>query len=190
VISIVLGIVLVMAACAPRQASETSDVAAEVPDAAWNYWSMESNCATCHVAEDTSAMGQTSLLAVHEVDVEARGLGCTDCHSDEATLVDAHQDMGSGAPTKLVATQVDEQACLVCHDRKEIVVATVDLAVLRDSVGTTVNPHGLPANPDHDVITCASCHKMHSEEATVLAVSPQTCIECHHMGVYECGTCH
>ena len=62
---------------------------------------------------------------------------------------------------------------------------------LTDDEGTVVNPHDVPANADHEGagISCSSCHKVHTAEGAA-QTAPTVCKNCHHHGVYECGTCH
>ena len=60
---------------------------------------------------------------------------------------------------------------------------------IADDKGTAVNPHALPASPDHDSLACIDCHTSH-EAAPALEEAESTCASCHHAGVFECGTCH
>ena len=64
------------------------------------------------------------------------------------------------------------------------------LTALTDDKGTTVNPHERPAGEKHDEenpATC-DCHNNHSKDLEKDA--QKYCAQCHHRGVYECGTCH
>ena len=62
--------------------------------------------------------------------------------------------------------------------------------LLTDDNGTTVNPHERPAGEKHDEnpATCTDCHNNHSKDLGKDA--KKYCAQCHHRGVYECGTCH
>lgn len=146
-------------------------------------WETDVACTTCHanLAEpDTSC-----LIAEHA------NIACAACHDDVATLEKLHE----GAPVKekevkrLKKSNVGEELCLACHDREGLIEATAGLGLLTDDRGTTVNPHDLPNNEEHQGITCASCHYMHQNRlASELAKAK--CNSCHHQGVYECFTCH
>ena len=52
-----------------------------------------------------------------------------------------------------------------------------------------MNPHDLPENADHETVTCGSCHDMHASD-DIAETAQKACISCHHMGIYECNTCH
>lgn len=61
----------------------------------------------------------------------------------------------------------------------------------RDGADRLERDDGQPARglgPDggHADIVCADCHAMHSAGST----AAETCVSCHHAGVYECNTCH
>ena len=190
-------------------------LAAGTPDFAWTA---ESDCAGCHEAEvgsfvgdeassetraqDTADAARTAgdeaapcLATVHAALVE----NCAVCHDDEAGLAKAHAKVkGDGTdkqPKKLRRTAVDPQVCLACHgDLADIAKATEGLAVLTDKDGTTVNPHSLPKTAEHDSLTCGTCHKLHGEGSLLTEAmgktAADTCLSCHHAGVYACGTCH
>ena len=70
---------------------------------------------------------------------------------------------------------------------EEHVALTAGVTELTDSNGTMVNPHEVMGLTEgHADIVCADCHAMHSAGST----AAETCVSCHHAGVYECNTCH
>ncbi len=162
----------------------SADAAANVGDT----FSMDADCAACHAgsAERMADEGFTGELH--------KDLTCITCHSDEAQLTEAHAEHYSAKQASrvvtLVNTTVDPNICFTCHgDQETIAQATADVTDLTDKNGTTINPHELPAVDEHGAITCGSCHKMHDDKTAVEA-SQNTCLNCHHDNVYECGTCH
>ena len=44
-------------------------------------------------------------------------------------------------------------------------------------------------NADHETVPCGSCHDMHASD-DIAETAQKACISCHHMGIYECNTCH
>lgn len=190
----------VLAGCAPQTASEsqtseqqngesTNDGASALDGQPAN-WTMESDCAICHTAEAESASDAACTQGVAH---EAEGITCTQCHTDEETLSTTHADVkfGDKTATKPSVITVDPQTCISCHgDLATVATLTADSTALTDDRGTTVNPHERPAGEKHDEnpATCTDCHNNHS---TSLEKDAQKyCAQCHHRGVYECGTCH
>ena len=58
---------------------------------------------------------------------------------------------------------------------------------LVDVQGTKANPHEvMTLTAGHKDIVCADCHSEHGPELDEAMV----CVSCHHMGTYECNTCH
>ena len=87
---------------------------------------------------------------------------------------------------------MDEATCLtdVCHGSYEALAEkTASSTILTDNDGTTVNPHDMPVNEDHETIDCGSCHDMHASD-DIAKTAQKACQSCHHMGTYECYTCH
>ena len=151
-------------------------------------WSMDSDCAACHASEEDSRQSENCLASIHEKE----GATCIECHSDSESLAKAHDDVDTSSkmPTKLKRTAVSSESCLACHEQAELTEKTIDLSLLTDKEGTTVNPHALPQTETHvDQVTCNSCHVMHSE-SDLEQNSIDTCIGCHHAEVYTCNTCH
>ena len=70
-------------------------------------------------------------------------------------------------PSKLRKTEVDPAACESCHTLSEVATKTADLSLLTDDNGKTVNPHDMPETEQHENVTCASCHDMHSSSSPV-----------------------
>ena len=124
---------------------------------------------------------------------KAEGVTCVQCHTEADTLATAHADvkLGDEPASKVTVETVDPATCESCHGTLEEVAAlTTGSTALTDDNGTTVNPHARPSNEKHDAnpLTCTDCHNNHS---TDLAKDAQKyCAQCHHRGVYECGTCH
>lgn len=165
---------------APQQAAE------EVSQATWTP---DSDCASCHADESASTTDASMGASIHTQGTQAT---CITCHADESALGEAHKSMTSGtAPKKLSETCVGPEGCKAagCHDLsdEEMAALTQDVTELTDSKNTRVNPHEVMGLTEgHAEIVCTDCHRMHKED-----ISPaETCISCHHAGVYECNTCH
>lgn len=124
-------------------------------------WSMQSDCSACHSDQGASQTNSACLASVHAENKTA----CTTCHGDEV--------------------------CESCHGSYSDLAAATPDVVLTDVEGTAVNPHAAKGlNTDHeDGFSCGSCHVEH-EESNVLEAADITCSNCHHRGVYKCGTCH
>lgn len=181
-----LALPLALSACAPQTRELGS---APEPDDATTVaivWSPDSDCAICHVAEQSSYDDTACGASQHQEQI------CESCHDDEATLSTVHEGKtGSDKmPKRLKETEVAEDTCLSCHfnTREELAAATADV-VLSDAKGTSVNPHQLPQGESHDSIRCGDCHGMHDGEA-LLEKANGECASCHHSGVFECYTCH
>lgn len=153
-------------------------------------WSMDVDCGTCH--QDKKASTEDSALRACTHATQA-GATCITCHSDESGLATVHQKATAEGPMpkKLKKTTVEAQTCQAsgCHEMgaEEFKALTADITELVDSNGTMVNPHevmGLTAG--HADIMCSDCHSEHKPDAG----AANTCISCHHAGVYECNTCH
>ena len=165
---------------APQQAAEES---AQVT------WTPDSDCASCHADESASTTDASMGAGIHAQSAQTT---CTACHTDESNLAEAHKNMPSGAtPKKLNKTCVSPEGCKAsgCHDlsNEEMAALTQEVTELTDSKGTQVNPHEVMGLTEgHAEIVCTDCHRMHKEN-----IGPaETCISCHHAGVYECNTCH
>lgn len=190
----VVAAIIIAAGCSPQggepKATEGPNPAEQTAAAEpASDWSLATDCATCHSAEAATTTEASLGAGVHAT---TAGTDCATCHNDEAALATVHQGAdGTGAmPKKLRQTTVEAQTCQVagCHDlsAEELGALTADITDLTDSKGTTVNPHevmGLTAG--HGDIACSDCHGMHRETAAA-----DTCVGCHHAGVYECNTCH
>jgi hypothetical protein len=183
-----LGLALV--ACAPRQATERSAdieganiLAMEIPS-----WSPESDCARCHTTEVQSADNAAATYAYH---ADQQGIQCVTCHAnDSGALAEEHKDYAmADLPTEL-RNAVSSDGCLGgCHAIDDLKAQTASMTLLTDNKGTTVNPHDLPINDDHALVTCALCHEMHGDDP-VDKTAPKVCLSCHHKGIYECESCH
>ena len=153
-------------------------------------WVADMNCSLCHGTEENSKI-DGSLMGKHA------DLACGVCHTDEAALSGVHADVtasDSSTITSLKKTSVSEDTCIGCHgDYAALSENTLSVTILTDANGTVVTPPlvqtEVNANGQHDLITCADCHKMHSTEGADVAATA-SCLSCHHEDVYECGTCH
>lgn len=178
-----------VAGCAPSTASPSSmsDAGSDAPEVSQaGAWSSDLDCATCHSTEATSAESATCTAGFH---MASQNFECVTCHADEAALNEAHGDMTGKAPKKLKKTSVDASLCETCHDSAALAEATSACTVLTDESGTTINPHDVPVNADHENRTCLDCHGGHNEEG-VETTARDYCMGCHHENVYECHTCH
>jgi cytochrome c553 len=197
-----LSLLFVLAACAPQQATETSDgeaISNGQPGVAYNdtndeasseeaslpAWTTASDCESCHTAEVESGESSAYVYSLHIANP------CTTCHTDTGGQLAAAHDAYATAkqPTKLKQTSIEISVCESCHSVGDLKGLTASTTVLTDANGTVVNPHELPSHKDHTGIDCSSCHKMHKSDPaddTATAV----CSSCHHQDVYECGTCH
>ncbi len=179
-----------LAACAATGDAEPSEDGGPDADASSFSWSAESDCGACH-ENDVASFEDPACAASSHADLESQ---CLTCHNDEPGLQEAHEGVSFDSEKRratLKKTEVPEDTCLGCHDIDELKAATADSAVLTDDEGTVVNPHDVPANADHEGagISCSSCHKVHTAEGAA-QTAPTVCKNCHHHGVYECGTCH
>lgn len=175
-----------LVSCSPQVSDENQAAKDDATPAIAVEFSMGSDCVVCHASEQASATDTACLASKH-----ADQTTCTTCHGDESSLSKAHDGVTAEdkKPTKLKRTTVESETCLACHSETDRVAATADTTVCTDSEGTTVNPHDLPANDDHDSIACSDCHSEHTTE-TAVELAPQECLNCHHAGVYACYTCH
>ena len=180
-------------ACAPSEKNEPKqEAASSAKDAVVEVaWSSESDCSACHITQSAS-MDDTGCLLSQHADQE-----CISCRSDEAALSEIHEKKAGSDPEKLKSlksTEVSMTGCVECHGSwEELAEKTVDVTILTDTNGKTVNPHEAATvgntTGQHDEITCTSCHEMHTSES-IEETAPKACQTCHHMDVYECGTCH
>jgi hypothetical protein len=93
--------------------------------------------------------------------------------------------------TKVTQLTVEEQTCIKCHGTlEEVAVRTAGSEALKDDQGLVVNPHQRPEGATHaeNPVTCTSCHNNHS--ANLPKDAKKYCAQCHHRGVWQCGTCH
>lgn len=171
-----------IAGCAPKASTDDSKGgAADESDepAITINWTLEMACDGCH----------SDRTSVHE----AQGVACASCHTDEAALAEVHADatVDGPMPTRLKSTTVDPTTCqgAGCHDDAEadFSALTAHIDTLVDVQGTKANPHDvMTLTAGHSDIVCSDCHSEHSGELDEAMV----CVSCHHMGTYECNTCH
>lgn len=192
--TIVLGLSTVLLAsivgCAPQERDDGQNEPSAASSQVAFSWAPDSDCAMCHAKETSSMDDGACLASTHK----AEGTDCATCHADTASLQTAHEDAtaeeAAKRATKLRVTEIDQDACLSCHDGEDgHSASTAASTVLTDSQGTTVNPHDLPDNDEHADATCGSCHDMHGDSPVAIA-APEYCASCHHSNVYECHTCH
>ena len=190
IISVLFAIAFI--ACSPTPASsDKSETELEGDGSAVeiNYptWSIDSDCDSCHFAQTGSVEAISELYTIHA----DNGVECITCHTnDNNELSASHEDYANKRlPNKLKRTEVPTEVCVSCHSIDEIKDLSASSTVLSDANNTVVNPHDLPASKSHDTVTCSSCHKTHSNEE-MDQLAKNSCISCHHMQVFECGTCH
>lgn len=151
-------------------------------------WTMDSDCGVCHTVEAESMTDSQCPQAVSHEDMT-----CIDCHTGEAVLKTAHEDItyADKPATKATVETVDEQTCIECHGTMEEMEAkTAGSTALTDDNGTSVNPHERLPGEKHEANypTCTSCHNNHSQNLPKDAM--KFCAQCHHRGVFTCGNCH
>ncbi|MDR0499994.1 MAG: cytochrome c3 family protein [Coriobacteriales bacterium] len=187
-----------MVACAPRDTDDASvaDVGvadASVADAGEQAsatqavsWAPDADCAGCHINQANTSTDLDCAYSRHLT------VDCITCHTNaEGALAKAHANIANAKqPTKLKRTSVSQTVCMSCHDASELVELTAQSGVLTDKNGKVVNPHDIPALPDHQQnVDCVSCHKMHQNTPRE-EIARGVCTGCHHEDIYECGTCH
>jgi cytochrome c553 len=183
---------LQLTACAPQSSAENKPAgedAQATPDTDQAFtWQANSDCAVCHTVEGDSLSNSVRPQAVAHASQD-----CGGCHTDEAVLLQAHDGVGysSKMPKKAKLETVHEQTCIACHgDLSTMAQKTTASTALSDSNGLSVNPHERPEGATHaeNPATCTDCHKVHSEDLPNDAM--KYCAQCHHRGVFQCGTCH
>ena len=196
VVGLVFTCLLLMLACAPHAAppdDEVNDNGSTVVVAGGGFtWSESSDCALCHPRSISSLAALSCEAAQGDPNST-----CMECHANASGVASAHASVTladtSGDQSRLKNTKIDRDTCLSCHNLEDLIVATADNTTLTDAEGTTVNPHEtmtvINVDGTHDNTTCASCHKMHSDEP-LADIAIYWCLSCHHEGVYECYTCH
>lgn len=190
-VSAFVSILVVSAACSPQPATSTAgtddSAASSAEGAVAVEWSPEADCATCHAIEEASRTDSSCVASLHAA------TNCIDCHADVEGLAKQHEGATSAdkMPKKLKRTAVDQDKCLTCHGSyEELAEKTASYQGLADEHGTVANPHALPENDDHAEIVCGDCHKMRAGDSDAGQDATNTCLSCHHEGVFECGTCH
>lgn len=180
-------LLLAMAACAPKEASEGDGATQSNEEPIQVAWSADMDCGTCHVSEQESYEDTACEASLHE------DVACMQCHADESTLRSVHEGKTASdkMPTRLKKTAVEDAVCFGCHyeDREALIEATEGKVVLTDTEGTSRNPHDPEGIAEHETLACGDCHNMHSTEDMQVRAMKQ-CESCHHEGVFECYTCH
>jgi hypothetical protein len=177
--------------CAPHgvgsgTAAETTHEPAA--DARPINWSMESDCAACHKTEADETDAASHPQAAAHVDTP-----CVGCHTNIAVLTTTHDGVfvTDTPATKMTQLTVDQQMCIGCHGTLEdVATRTEDSEALKDDQGLVVNPHLRPEGARHleNPAVCTDCHNNHSTE--LARDAKKYCAQCHHRGVWQCGTCH
>ena len=123
-----------------------------------------------------SASSSANASVKWSIDME-----CAGCHSDQKAST-------TNTTTQASVHAANGAECISCHnDIAALTTVHQNGDMTGDTNGTHVNPHDvIGLTPGHDDITCASCHSEHVASAS----AAQTCVACHHTGVYECNTCH
>lgn len=182
----------VIAGCAP-QAQSSQEAPADTAKTEQDMtvpakFTMDNNCSACHT-DATEAMTEAGFTGALHTD-----LSCITCHNNEEEMTSVHAEnfnaKNANRVVTLVKSSVNEETCYACHDAMdELAHKTSASTLLTDEQGTVVNPHDLPENHFGVSVSCGSCHKMHNNKDAETA-SKNTCLNCHHDNVYECGTCH
>lgn len=153
-------------------------------------WSMDADCTLCHTYEASTLTNEKCLLSAHSDE------SCTSCHTQENKLAFAHKTMSADTSKlkRLKRTTVGEENCIACHGEwEDLAELTKDTVLVQDTEGTIVNPHTVRTeinkSKQHNLVTCTSCHRMHTESNLAEAANEE-CRTCHHAGVFKCGTCH
>ncbi|WP_139652910.1 cytochrome c3 family protein [Raoultibacter phocaeensis] len=180
-----------IAGCSPQPSETAKPNAADAERETTSLeftWSDASDCSTCH-ENAIASFDDTACTASSHADQKA---DCFSCHADTEGLSEAHKKVTLDSTKKkatLKKTSIANDACISCHDKRELADTTVQCTVLTDKNGLVINPHALPEHEDHESITCSSCHKIHAADGPD-EIAPKVCRNCHHADVYECNTCH
>ena len=179
--------------CAPTTAAPLSEEEIAAADPMFQQiltWTADSECEICHKVEDASLQNADCPQASGHADLE-----CVQCHTEESTLKTAHDGVAyNDVPAdEATVVTVDPATCQdpACHGTlEEMAVKTADLDTFKDEKGKVQDPHEYESNEQHDAHqpVCTDCHKIHSEELQKDAM--MWCAQCHHKGVFQCGTCH
>ena len=186
--------ILLATGCAPQVAANDRTQAEEDPLMAQPVdWSIDDDCETCHAAEEATMVDDNCPQASLHGDME-----CLECHTAEDAMTEAHANLTLGDAIsedeiKPKANTVDAESCQnpECHGTmEEMAKLTEGNTEFKDEKGKVQNPHVRPSNEQHDAYppTCTDCHKIHSENIQEDAMD--WCAQCHHKGVFQCGTCH
>lgn len=191
-LAVVLGSVV---GCSPQQSASDAPkeeqgqkedpMATQVVD-----WTMDTDCITCHTAEAGTMTDSKIPQASGHADMK-----CVQCHTEESTLKTAHEGVtyADKPASKPTVVTVDAETCQTpdCHGTmEEMAVVTADSQEFKDEKGLVQNPHDYQSNEQHDLMdpTCTDCHNIHSDNLQKDAI--MWCAQCHHKGVFQCGTCH
>lgn len=185
-LSLSLALSIALCSCTPKAPEEDGRGVKAAEPAVAVDWSENSDCATCHAAEQESYSDQACLAGMHP------DAACTQCHADVAALATVHEGKTEEdkMPKKLKSTDVPDELCLSCHfgSREALAQETPDI-LITDAKGNSRNPHLSDGISEHDDIECAECHGMHKAEP-IEDQARDVCYSCHHAEVFECYTCH
>jgi len=190
---LVLALAVCLAACGPKERVVDDDDTTslgQTDDMVTVDWTLAIDCSICHEANQASLSDPSKGVGIHE---QMATITCVSCHDDERALGAVHKNVtaSSAVTTFPMKTVVRQQACQQsgCHDvsSEEYINQGANYTQLVDINGTRVNPHEVMGlSEGHSKTTCSSCHAMHAAEIKAY----ETCVPCHHQGVYECNTCH
>lgn len=188
--AVVMGMIV---GCSPQGSSAPVEEkpAKEDPMASQTVdWTMDIDCQTCHTTETEAMTDAKCPQAMAHADV-----ACNTCHTEEAILKTAHEGVtyADTPASKPTVVTVDAATCQTadCHGTMaDMAVITADNQDFKDEKGKVQNPHEYPSNEQHDTMnpTCTDCHNNHSKDMQKDAM--KWCAQCHHKGVFQCGTCH
>lgn len=188
-VALVAALIFALAGCAPKQVSEPKQETDPMADVVFE-WKDDADCAACHKNEEAMMADASCAQANLHADLE-----CFQCHTDTSKLAEVHNGVtyGQAVPEEATLETVDAATCQdpECHGTmEEMAELTKDSTALVDEKGKVQNPHEFTSGEQHDANQpqCTDCHKIHSEELEKDAM--MWCAQCHHKGVFQCGTCH
>lgn len=190
--AVVTGLVcFAVVGCAPETKSQDeANADKQEQEQIQSFWSIDMECGTCHADKKATTEDASLTACTHVTEAQTT---CITCHDDEAALSEVHVGATASGPmpTKLKKTTVEVETCQSagCHDlpAADFQALTAHVDTLVDVEGTKANPHEvMTLTPGHVDITCLDCHSEHGEDYD----EAMTCVSCHHMGKYECNTCH
>ena len=130
-------------------------------------WSLEMDCAACHIMQSYVDSLQDPNLTVYAH--AQMGFVCTHCHEQDV-LREVHQDVNSSTVT-IEERMFPKDNCFRCHGSyADLIARTIDSEVFKAIADVAVNPH----KSHEGEIDCSFCHKMHKSYKPI-----DFCYDCH-----------